>query len=70
VQADITDPHVLTCLCHGKDALITCLPYHRILGVAQVAQKVGTHCFDLTEDLTTAHAVRTLADAARGVMIP
>jgi saccharopine dehydrogenase (NAD+, L-lysine-forming) len=70
VRADITDPPVLSRLCHGRDALITCLPYRYILAVAQVAQKVGMHYFDLTEDLTTAHAVRALADTARGVMIP
>jgi saccharopine dehydrogenase (NAD+, L-lysine-forming) len=70
VRADMTDPAALARLCQGRDALITCLPYSHILGVAQVAQKVGIHYFDLTEDRTTAHAVRTLAAAAPAVMIP
>ena len=30
-SADITDPHILADLCHGKDAVIACLPYHLIL---------------------------------------
>jgi saccharopine dehydrogenase-like NADP-dependent oxidoreductase len=69
-RADITNPEVLARLCHGKDAVITCLPYHLILGVAQVAQKVGIHYFDLTEDISTAQAVRALAETAPAVMIP
>ena len=59
-SADITDPHILADLCHGKDAVIACLPYHLILGVAQVAHTLGIHYFDLTEDVSTAHAIRRL----------
>lgn len=70
LRADVTDADVLTRLCGGKDAIITCLPYSLILGVAQVAQQVGIHYFDLTEDLATAHAVRALAASAPAVMIP
>jgi saccharopine dehydrogenase (NAD+, L-lysine-forming) len=69
-RVDITDPDVLAHLCHGRDAIITCLPYPLILGVAQVAHKVGIHYFDLTEDVTTAQTVRALAETAPAVMIP
>lgn len=70
VSADVTDPRMLARLCHGRDALIVCLPYPLILGAAQVAHASGLHYFDLTEDMATAHAIRTLAASANGVMIP
>jgi saccharopine dehydrogenase (NAD+, L-lysine-forming) len=70
VHADVTDPQILAHLCHGRDAVMVCLPYHRILGVAQVAHAAGLHYFDLTEDMATAHAIRTLAASAGAVMIP
>jgi saccharopine dehydrogenase-like NADP-dependent oxidoreductase len=69
-SADVTDPRVLVRLCHGRDAVIVCLPYHLILGVAQVAHTSGIHYFDLTEDVATTHAIRMLAASAGAVMIP
>jgi saccharopine dehydrogenase (NAD+, L-lysine-forming) len=68
--ADVSDPHILARLCQGRDALIVCLPYHLILGVAQVAHRSGLHYFDLTEDMATSHAIRMLAASADAVMIP
>ena len=70
IRADVTNPDVLASICRDQDAVIACLPYHLILGVAQVAHKVGVHYFDLTEDVATAHAVRLLAASAGAVMIP
>jgi saccharopine dehydrogenase-like NADP-dependent oxidoreductase len=69
-SADVTDPQVLTRLCRGRDAVIVCLPYYLILGVAQIAHAAGLHYFDLTEDVATTHAIRTLAASAGAVMIP
>ena len=69
-SADVTDPHSLARLCRGRDAVIACLPYHLIRGVAEVAHAVGLHYFDLTEDVATTQAVRTLAASADAVMIP
>ena len=66
----MTDPRILARLCHGRDALIVCLPYPLILGAAQVAHASGMPYFDLTEDMATTHAIRTLAASADGVMIP
>ncbi|MBI3962865.1 MAG: saccharopine dehydrogenase NADP-binding domain-containing protein [Deinococcus sp.] len=69
-HADVTDPHTLARLCQGRDAVIACLPYPLILGVAQVAHAAGLHYFDLTEDVATTQAIRTLAASAGAVMIP
>jgi saccharopine dehydrogenase (NAD+, L-lysine-forming) len=69
-SADVTDPHLLADLCRDRDAVIACLPYPLLLRVAQVAHTLGMHYFDLTEDIATAHAIRTLAASAGAVMIP
>jgi len=70
VSADVTDPRKLARLCRDRDAVIVCLPYHLISGVAQVAHTRGIHYFDLTEDMATTQAIRTLAASAGAVMIP
>lgn len=69
IKADVTDPRVLKGLCTGKEAMIVCLPYHLVLGAAQVAHQVGLHYFDLTEDIATTHTIRRLAESASAVMI-
>lgn len=69
-SADVTDPHVLARLCHDRDAMITCLPYPLILGMAQTAHHLGLHYFDLTEDIATGRAIRALAPTASATMIP
>jgi len=69
-RADVTDPQVLARLCLDRDAVIACLPYHLIRGVAEVAHDTGLHYFDLTEDVATTEAVRSLAVSAGAVMIP
>ena len=52
------------------DAVVTCLPYHLNLGVAQAAHRVGKHYFDLTEDVATTQAIVKLSKSAKGVMAP
>ena len=69
-SADVTDSHILARLCRGRDAVIACLPYHLIRGVAEAAHTAGLHYFDLTEDVATTQAIRTLAASAGAVMIP
>ena len=52
------------------DAVLSCLPYHLNVGVAEVAHRLGIHYFDLTEDVPTTTRIRELARTARGVMAP
>src|SRR5205809_705785 len=47
---DVTDREVLAKALAGVDAVVSCLPYHRNLAVAEAAGEAGTHYFDLTED--------------------
>ena len=54
----------------NHDAVISCLPYHLTLAVAQAAHKAGIFYFDPTEDVKTTEAVRKLAESGTSVMIP
>ncbi len=52
------------------DAVLSCLPYHLNIGVAERAHRLGTHYFDLTEDVPTTDRIRSLAVTSDGVMAP
>jgi len=52
------------------DAVLSCLPYHLNVGVAEIAHELGVHYFDLTEDVPTTQRIRELADDATVVMAP
>ncbi len=54
----------------GVDAVLSCLPYHLNVGVAETAHRLGLHYFDLTEDVPTTTRIRVLAETAAGVMVP
>lgn len=68
--ADIADPAALAEKLKGRDAVISCLPYHLNIHVARVAHAAGAHYFDLTEDVPTTREIRRLAETSKGVMAP
>lgn len=71
VQAlDVADTAALADALRGKDAVVSCLPYHFNLGVARVAADCGVHYFDLTEDVHTTREIVTLSRNAGTVMAP
>jgi saccharopine dehydrogenase-like NADP-dependent oxidoreductase len=51
-------------------AVLSCLPYHLNLGLAEVAHELGLHYFDLTEDVPTTKAIIEMSHTSRGVMAP
>jgi saccharopine dehydrogenase-like NADP-dependent oxidoreductase len=67
---DVTDPDSLTAALADRHAVLSCLPYSFNIGVADVAHRLGTHYFDLTEDVATTQHIRTLADTSSAVMAP
>ena len=67
---DIADPDSLNKFLKDKDGVVSCLPYHLNLVVAQAAHSLGIHYFDLTEDVATTAAIRRMAETSKGVMIP
>ena len=54
----------------SQQAVLSCLPYHLNADVARMAQRLGLHYFDLTEDVPTTALIRELAEDAQGIMAP
>ena len=54
----------------GRFAVLNALPFHCAVPVATVCVKAGVHYFDLTEDVQSTQAIRSLAAAARTVLMP
>ncbi len=68
--ADIADPAALAPLIADRKAVVSALPFHLNVAVAKLARGAAAHYFDLTEDVTTAHAVRELAEGADTAFVP
>lgn len=62
---DVLDGAGLRESLRGFDAVVSCLPYHLNIDVAEAAGDCGVHYFDLTEDVPTTNRVIELA-AAQG----
>jgi saccharopine dehydrogenase-like NADP-dependent oxidoreductase len=60
---DVRDDTALREALAGADAVVSCLPFHLNLPVAEAAHASGTHYFDLTEDVPTTNRVLQLAGA-------
>jgi saccharopine dehydrogenase-like NADP-dependent oxidoreductase len=69
---DAKDPKALAAhlKAHPVDAVISSLPYHCNVAVAEAARQAGAHYFDLTEDVEVTRAVRRLADGANRAFVP
>jgi saccharopine dehydrogenase-like NADP-dependent oxidoreductase len=67
---DVTDAQALGDVFDRVDAVLSCLPYHLNIGVANVAHSKGIHYFDLTEDVPTTNHIRDLAKTSKGLMAP
>ncbi len=52
------------------DAVLSCLPYHLNQAVATTAHALAMAYFDLTEDVSTTQAIRTLSETSHQVMAP
>jgi len=68
-SVDVASPALEAQLEH-VEAVLSCLPYHLNVGVAEVAHRLGIHYFDLTEDVPTTERIRELAVDSCGVMVP
>jgi saccharopine dehydrogenase (NAD+, L-lysine-forming) len=49
----------------GQDYLVCMLPFDLVAGIAEIANELGVHYFDVTEDVETSDAVRKIADSGR-----
>ncbi|MCP4316976.1 MAG: L-lysine dehydrogenase [Hyphomicrobiales bacterium] len=69
-QIDIADTDALRGRFAGFDAVLSCLPYHLNIEVANAAHAVGIHYFDLTEDVPTTKHIIELSKTSKGLMAP
>jgi saccharopine dehydrogenase-like NADP-dependent oxidoreductase len=70
ILADSSDMEQLKKAIEEHDAVVSCLPYHLNLNVAEAVHNAGKHYFDLTEDVLTTEKVRELAKTSKGLMAP
>lgn len=70
VAGDVQDGKFLTATLQNHDAVISCLPFHLTLALAEAAYKANIPYFDPTEDVKTTEAVRKLGQSAPSAMIP
>ncbi|OBC12029.1 L-lysine dehydrogenase [Mycobacterium sp. 852013-50091_SCH5140682] len=61
-QTDVTDGDAVRWALKSVDAVISCLPYHLNIAIAEAAGDTGVHYFDLTEDVPTTNHVLSLAE--------
>ena len=68
---DVRDADAVRAALKGADAVVSCMPYHLNLGVAEAAHELNVHYFDLTEDVPTTNRVKELAaDNGRIIYAP
>jgi saccharopine dehydrogenase-like NADP-dependent oxidoreductase len=69
-DTDVASPETLVAEFGKVDAVLSCLPFHLNVGVANAAHKAGIHYFDLTEDVPTTNAIIELSKTSKGLMAP
>jgi len=70
VVANVEDEAARQKILDGKDIAISALPYFVNTGIGETARDCGIHYFDLTEDVATTRALRTLAEGADSAFVP
>ncbi|MGJ9411252.1 saccharopine dehydrogenase family protein [Aeromicrobium sp. CF4.19] len=58
---DVSDAEAVRKALTDVDAVVSCLPYHLNIAVAEAAYDTGAHYFDLTEDVPTTNRVLELS---------
>jgi saccharopine dehydrogenase-like NADP-dependent oxidoreductase len=69
-DADLTSSEALASEFAEAQAVLSCLPYHLNLVVAQAAHAAGVHYFDLTEDVPTSQAIMEMSRTSKALMAP
>ncbi len=69
-SVDVADLVALARELGQVDAVLSCLPYHLNVGVAETAHELGIHYFDLTEDVSATARIRELAETSQALMAP
>ncbi|MEY2987918.1 MAG: hypothetical protein RJB13_1439 [Pseudomonadota bacterium] len=70
ISLDLTDQSALQTAMNGQTYVLSCAPFYCNVGIATIAKQTGTHYLDLTEDVATTKAVRSLAQQCQTAFIP
>ena len=68
--ADMGSAHEVRSALGEVQAVLSCLPYHLNLALAEIAHELGLHYFDLTEDVPTTKAIIEMSTTSKGIMAP
>lgn len=64
-KVDASDRAAVRSLLKGQNAVVCMLPYDLVAGIAEDANELGVHYFDVTEDVETTDRVKAIADSGR-----
>ncbi len=64
-RLDASDRAAVRAVMDGHDAVVCMLPFDLVAGIAEDANEMGIHYFDVTEDVETTERVRAIADSGR-----
>lgn len=67
---DLSDTSLVAQEFGELDAVLSCLPFHLNIRLAEIAHAAGIHYFDLTEDVPTTNRIIELSKTAKGLMAP
>jgi saccharopine dehydrogenase-like NADP-dependent oxidoreductase len=70
VKIDLADETALAGAARGQEIIVSALPFFLNPAVARVAREVGAHYFDLTEDVETTRAVKSVSEGAPVAFAP
>jgi saccharopine dehydrogenase-like NADP-dependent oxidoreductase len=64
-KVDVSNPGSVREALKGHDAVVCMLPFNFVQGIAEAANELGVHYFDVTEDVETTEAVKRIATEGR-----
>ena len=70
IEIDVTDRGALDRALAGRFAVLSAVPFHLTVGIAEAARDAGVHYLDLTEDVASTRRIKQLAEGARTALIP
>ena len=69
-KLDASDRAAVKAAMTGHDYVICMLPFDMVAGIADLANELGVHYFDVTEDVETTEQVRAIAQRAKVALVP
>jgi saccharopine dehydrogenase-like NADP-dependent oxidoreductase len=70
IGLDFNDQAGIEKALEGQNYVLSCAPYHCNVRIATAAKSAGVHYLDLTEDVATTKAIRTLSAGSELAFIP